>query len=243
MQDMAIQNVCLHRVESESATVWDQTHVKLQTAADNTKDLFIYRAGLDISQFAFLEEDDLVVLKLSDVSLGGPIAFLSSGEPIVASYTVKDSDTCPICNGAGYSDDFLEVDDNLLLVESEDGLAQMMEKIIATVRTSNPFHKWFGSDLHTMLGSKIDDVTFVNSTLESMVRDAIERFRDSYERIWGSVCTVELGDILTSVDRVASRQDEDEPSLFYIEVDYTTGSGEGLSLEQSVRLGYFKAAE
>lgn len=242
MQDLAIQNPCDHRVLAEEAQIRGSQYLLLDQEPDPLKDLTVSRAGQDLTRFAFSRGGGKVFLDLNNVSLGGPVVYLSSGDTVLVSYYVKDVTTCPRCGGTGYADDLMETEDGVFKVVLEDGLAQAIEKLLSTRRGTNPYHSWYGSTLMDLVGEKVADTQYIKSRIEMAAREAIQTYMDAYQNIWATAPGAELGDRIDTIDRVEASQDEEEPSLFYLEVDYTTGSGNTISFEQSLRLNYYKLA-
>ncbi len=144
-------------------------------------------------------------------------------------------EVCPRCHGIGTEHDF--VPDNLGdpdIVENEDLLLQMVEKIILTVLGSDPFAPWYGSDLVTLVGSKA--TPFIRKEVRRQITTALSKLQNIQSQ-QQKIQLVSDGEFLARVDQVTVDSAPNIPTLFLVNVAFTTRSGVQRDVSQALNFG------
>ena len=93
----------------------------------------------------------------------------------VTYFTARE--TCPRCHGIGIEYDYVPyLDGDPDIVENEELLVQMVEKIILTILGTDPFAGWYGTDLLTLVGTKIVD--FIQREISRQISTALSRLQN-----------------------------------------------------------------
>jgi hypothetical protein len=88
-----------------------------------------------------------------------------------------ESDRCPKCYGKGYYYDiYFDGFGQPSIAEGNIKLQQEMLKIIIDHKYHNQFHKLWGSDVNSMIGSK--NININKSKLELIIRDTLQHLRN-----------------------------------------------------------------
>jgi hypothetical protein len=143
---------------------------------------------------------------------------------------------CPRCHGLGIEYDFVAGSDgDPEIVENEDLLVQMVEKIILTVLGSDPYSPWYGTDLIGLTGTKA--VAFVQREVSRQITAALARLQ-SIQSQQQRVQFVTDGEFLARIDEIDVQQATDiSPTLFLVNVGFTTRAGTHSEVSQAVNFG------
>jgi phage baseplate assembly protein W len=148
--------------------------------------------------------------------------------PLIKLTYAMHPDKCLRCNGSIYENDW-RFDDSgeVLIVENENLLYQASLKIILTTKTSNQFHKWYGSDLKSRIGMKVsgalvsmitEDVRYALSTLQKVQAD-----QSRYQR-------VSFKERLYQIRSVDVRKSDQDPTMFIVDVNVVNASRENVNI-------------
>lgn len=142
----------------------------------------------------------------------------------VSYYTLRG--VCRRCNGLGVENDFrYDQRGRPLFVENQQLLLQEVEKIIFTVRGSNVFHRWYGTNLTNMVGSKIvGGGNMVEAQLVSEISNTISRYQQIKDR-QGTVQPVSRAEKLNRVVAIDVSQGRD-PTVFFVNITLQSMSGQ-----------------
>lgn len=145
-------------------------------------------------------------------------------------------EVCPRCHGLGIEYDFRpDITGDPDIVENEELLLQMVEKIILTILGSDPFAPWYGTDLISLVGTKATD--FIRREMRRQIVSALSVLQNIQAQ-QQRVQEVTSGEFLASVDQVNVVQAFDvSPSLFLVEVRFSTRSGSQRTISQGVNFG------
>jgi hypothetical protein len=161
----------------------------------------------------------------------------SSGDFVEISYNTQRQ-MCRRCGGTGVENDWRYgytgetgnvVDEALLLQE--------IEKIMFTVRGTNPFHAWYGTTLTESVGKKLTMGNFVQNLILSDVSSAFSRWQDiktQQQNIVGqSVTDKEFPFRLLSMNLQQSTQD---PTVVYVTLTIQNRSNQPIQIARGLKL-------
>lgn len=145
-------------------------------------------------------------------------------------------EVCPRCHGIGIEHDFVPSDlGDPDIVEDEELLLQMIEKIILTVLGSDPFAPWYGTDLITLTGSKA--VPFIRKEVRRQIATALAKLQNIQSQ-QQKIQIVTHGEFLARVDQVNVVQATSiSPTLFLVNVTITARSGIQREVAQAINFG------
>lgn len=142
---------------------------------------------------------------------------------------ITNSLTCPKCEGTDFVFDLVANEIGLLVeIKNEEKLMQDIVKGTFTIRGSNPFHLWYGTQLNALAGSKL--VNF--NTLRVAAAQDISEFFDNFKDIQSQqvlipsqkVSDKERLESLVSINII--QPDDTEPSLVEISIIFRNRAGD-----------------
>ncbi len=145
---------------------------------------------------------------------------------------------CRRCGGLGIehdwrygtSGDVAEVRDEALLI-------QELQKIVYTVLGSNPFHRWYGTNLLEMVGKKLSAAGLVQSLIVSDINQAFGRWqsikRQQEQAVGQVVSDKEFPFHLLSVNLQQSSRD---PTVIFVKITVQNRSRQAIQIERGIRL-------
>ena len=143
-------------------------------------------------------------------------------EPVIELRYVTISNYCPKCSGTGIIDDIIiEGHGDIRTISQESLLIQQLEKIIITKLSSNTFHSWYGSSLHSFIGKKITDKELLYSRVKEQVNVAIQNFKNIQKQLVSSGRKFDNGELFGRLLGITI-EEADDPSLIEIIVRFTS---------------------
>jgi phage baseplate assembly protein W len=140
---------------------------------------------------------------------------------------------CPKCLGVKIVDDIkYNTKGDITTVDKELQLIQNVEKYIVTRIGSNIFHTWFGTNLHSMIGTKIGNFDLLKSQILEQISSAINKLKDIQRQLVGSGRTVDPGELFAQMLSTSVEQDTTDPSIVHVLIRFTAQSGKQLEYEQ-----------
>jgi phage baseplate assembly protein W len=157
-------------------------------------------------------------------------------EPIVELRFVTVVNYCPKCLGLSTLDDFfIEGHGDIKTISKENLLLQQLEKIIITKLSSNTFHQWYGSSIHSFIGTKISDRDLLNSKIKEQIVVAVEKLKNVQKQMLASGRTLDGGELfgrLLGIDI----EETDDPTIMLVTVRFTSNSNATLEYTQYLSL-------
>jgi hypothetical protein len=153
-------------------------------------------------------------------------------DPIIEFYYTTLSDNCPKCLNVKAIDDLqINGEGDIEMVSKEILLLQQVEKIITTKLSSNVFHSWYGTDLHSLIGTKISDRQLLNTRIREQIGTAIEKFRTVQKQMQASGRKFDSGELFGSLIKVDIEETED-PTMILVTVTFTSQSNNSIEYSQ-----------
>jgi hypothetical protein len=145
---------------------------------------------------------------------------------------------CRRCGGTGVENDWrYTTSGNYIEVVDEALLIQELLKLFYTVRGSNIFHLWYGTDLMETIGKKLSARGLVQNFIISDITQAFTRWQSIKKQQEGAVGQVvsdkEFPYRLGSVDL---RPDDSDPTVVYVSIIIYNRSGDPVMIERGVRV-------
>lgn len=138
---------------------------------------------------------------------------------------------CPKCVGVGLIDDIhIDGRGDVEMISKEPLLLQNVEKIIITRISSNIFHEWYGTGLHTLVGTKILDKEFLFNKIREQVSVAIDKLKNIQKQMISSGRKFDKGELFGKLLKIDIKETND-PSLVLVNVIFT--SQNDISIEYS----------
>jgi len=143
---------------------------------------------------------------------------------------------CRRCGGTGYEYDWrLTRKGNYVEVRDEALLIQEFLKDLLTIRGSNPFHGWYGSELIERIGSKIVDGALLQNLIASDVSQTfnlwqtVKKGQETVQRLSDEEYPYRLLS-------VRARQSQEDPTVVFVEFTVQNRSLKNIILERGFRV-------
>jgi len=145
---------------------------------------------------------------------------------------------CRRCGGTGVENDWLYgVTGEVVQVVDEALLIQEIQKIMYTVRGTNSFHNWYGTDIMDSVGRKLTPGGVIQNQLVGDVYAAFNRWqsikRQQEENVGQVVSDREYPFRLLAVNLQGSQQD---PTVMFINITVQNRSSQPIQIERGIRL-------
>jgi len=143
---------------------------------------------------------------------------------------------CRRCGGIGVENDWrYDVKGNPITVENEDLLLQELQKMVLTVRGSNPFHNWIGTSLVDAIGQKLGQQSVVQTLTLADITQAFKRFQ-SIKKGQEKVQEITDREFPYRLLGVNFTQHPTDPSILYIDLSVQNRSQQAIKLTRGLRL-------
>jgi len=145
---------------------------------------------------------------------------------------------CRRCGGIGVENDWrYGKNGSVAEVRQEALLVQEIQKVIYTVRGSNPFHPWYGATIVEQIGQKLSTRGIVQNAIVSDVYTTFSRWqsikRQQEEAVGQFVSDGEFPFQLSSVNLEQSQQD---PTVIFVNIEVQSRSLQALQITRGIRL-------
>ena len=235
--DIKIQNKCDHLINWEKATLYrDKRSIEVSYRIAAVASL-----NLRINNVVISSEDYDVVPK-STIKVVEPYFYILMKEkirhydPLIEAKYTTFLDYCPKCEGVRVVDDSVYTQSgDFKMIENEFLLVQNVEKYIITKLGSNVFHDWIGTNLHSLVGSKVMDLDALRTRVIDQVNGAIEKFRRVQKQLQGTNRLLTPGELFGELISVLVEQ-TDDPTMILVTVVFTAQSGRTLEFSQFLEL-------
>lgn len=162
--------------------------------------------------------------------MGRDVKFLNACNHIVNDVTY-DIQLCPKCYGKGYYFDiYFDEKGEAVLSEDEIKLQQEMLKIIIDHKYDNLFHEEWGSQLHSLIGSKNNEIT--KNKIKVLARQAMEYLQKVQYTEYKNNGTLKDTELIKSIESVDVK--ELGPTGYLITILVKNVSGK--VYEQSIKI-------
>jgi len=153
-------------------------------------------------------------------------------DPIIEFLYVTLSDTCPKCLGVKTVDDLLiNGRGDIEVISKEILLLQQLEKIIITKISSNVFHSWYGTNLYSLIGTKISDRQLLYTRIREQISSAIDKLRTVQKQMQASGRKFEPGELFGKLLKIDITE-TDDPTLILVTVTFTSQSNNPIEYSQ-----------
>jgi len=245
-QELKIEQVCTHLVVDEVSTIEnDLRTVKTLRPLANSQ------VELKINGFLVTDVGNTTYgfRLVRDASSLDPTARLvqfrslrrATDEFYELTYYTRSSE-CRRCHGLRMEHDYrYNINGTLLTVRNEKKLVQDMKKIVLTAISSNPFHRWYGTSIPSLIGSKVTNAAIIRSKMESDIRVAIRRYTDTQTKQMRALLSISGASVdprerFGTLLKLQVQQDTLEPTAFNIQIAFTNRSAEIVTVDTTVAL-------
>lgn len=239
--DIKIQNKCDHYINWESLSFnSDQRSIYVS---------YLIAAAASVSlriNNVIIPSTEYVVSKGAIDPITNTAFFLYTSwknrlwQPLVEVRYATIARYCPKCLNVSTIDDWsYEASGDVRVCEKEYLLVQNVEKYIITQVSSNPFHKWMGTSLHSMIGSKVIDQESTVRSITEQISGALDKLRSIQDQLQGTSRKIDPGEILDKVLGIEVTQTAD-PTMYEAVVSFTAKSGSSLKYTQFIELSPFR---
>lgn len=240
--DVKIQNRCDHIISWNRRRLnEDRKTIRLQYPVASKRSIRLRINDVEVPKDNYIVEtsrNTLTDIASSAIVLNRKV---KDYVPIVEAYYNTYIEYCPKCLGVKFLDDpIYNNQGDYTQVERERLLVQSVEKYIVTRIESNPFHQWLGTELHSLIGTKINDLDVIQTRVVEQVNNAIEQFKRIQQQLVASGREVTDGELFNQLLSVEIEQDQEDLTIIHVIVKFTARSGKTLTYTQLLELSQFR---
>lgn len=163
---------------------------------------------------------------------------LRSGSDFVEISYVTMREECRRCGGTGVEHDWrYDINGELVEIRDEGLLIQELQKDFYTIRGSNPFHTWYGTNIIDAIGKKLSAGGFAQNLIVSDIYQAFNRWqsvkRQQEDDVGQFVSDREFPYRLLSVNLEQSAQD---PTVLFVTVTVQNRSNDPIQLTRGLKI-------
>ena len=141
---------------------------------------------------------------------------------------------CRRCASLRVEDDFFfNPLGRVVIVEDEAKLLQDEKKFVITVRGSNPFHLYIGTAIVEIVGSKLVDSSFTETTITQEIVDTLQNLKDLQIQ-QENLQVVTDREFLYRIILIDVKQSEIDPSVFNVLIVSVNRAGDNAEFEQMI---------
>lgn len=231
--DIKLQNYCDHKILWAQAELEpDRKIVYFPYPIASSASLIVRINGVEMPNTSYVIKTEKQPLSLVLISHLEFYSKIKHYNPIIELFYVTFSDTCPKCINVKTVDDFLiNGSGDFDIISKEILLLQQVEKIIITKLSSNFFHSWYGTDLHSLIGTKITDRILLETRIREQISNAIDKLKNIQDQMQASGRKFDPGELFGKLLAI-DIEDTEDPSMFLVIVSFTSKSGSPLEYSQ-----------
>ena len=233
--DIKLQNSCDHKINWMRYGLENDLRTVLLSYPVASSASFKLRIN-----FVEQREDAYAVKNVARLDTQRPEAFLvmrdrvKHNAPILEVSYYTFSEFCPKCSGTKYVDDLEYIGPGEVRIASEETLLlQRFEKIIVTKLSSNVFHDWYGTGLHSLIGMKISDKDMMRSKIIDQIGAAVDRIRKIQKDMVATGRTMSPGELLGKLEDIIV-EETDDPTLIQVTVSFRSQRGTPMEYSQYI---------
>jgi hypothetical protein len=235
--DPKLQNPCDHRINWESYPLEDDLRTVIlgyPVAAVKSFSLRINNVVIDPNLYnVHTTRKPLSLVLTTSVFMDNKI---KDWQPLIEVSYVTYVGNCPKCLALKTVDDVVYSSaGDFKMANKEYLLVQQVEKAIITKVNSNPFHDWYGTSLHTLIGTKITDLDFIKTKIREQVSGAIEKLKNVQKQLLSSQRKIDPGELFGQLLKIDIAQ-TDDPTIIMVTVIFTSQSNQTLEFSQLIDL-------
>jgi len=181
-RDLKLNKTCDHRIIKEEVQIESDFRTIPIPRTITSKDVELWKNGYRIyennAKFGWHVESDprYVLSKRSKIVLDHRAKSTNNFYHI--SYSTMP-EICPKCRGLRIlSDTSYTQLGKTRLVENEEKLLQEVKKGLVTELGSNAFHTWIGTEIHTLIGSKVFNIDALRARIVQEVTKYLDKYLD-----------------------------------------------------------------
>jgi hypothetical protein len=152
------------------------------------------------------------------------------------SYTTMSS-FCSKCAGNNFFDDIsYDVTGDIFTIENEKLLMQNVEKFIVTKINSNPFHLFIGTSIIDVIGTRLSNPNLLVTQITAEASKTLQKFQELQTKYQLTGRTITPGEILKSVNNITVTQNQNDPTIYDMNVAVTAQSGQTIEFTQYIKI-------
>ena len=236
--DSKIESICDHLIHEEQLEIdSDLKTLRIpRTLASIKVTLYVngYKIESDHEKFGWSIQNDENAIYTKRSKLVFKHKRKSEDDFYTVSYSAVP-EFCPKCQGLRiHNDEAYTTLGKIRTVRNEDKLLQEVKKGLATHLGSNPFHIWIGTQIHTLIGTKIYNVDLIRARIIEEISRYLEKYIDiqlqqgNYQEVTSREA---FGQIL-SIDVVP--QEDIDISYWIISIIFNNRTGADMLYEKKI---------
>jgi hypothetical protein len=145
---------------------------------------------------------------------------------------------CRRCGGVGVENDWrYGTNGSVAEARQEALLIQELQKVIYTVRGSNPFHPWYGATIVEQIGQKLTARGIVQNAIVSDIYTTFARWQSIKKQQEENVGQfLEDGEFPFRLTSVTLEQSQQDPTVIFVNIEVQSRSLQALQLTRGVKL-------
>lgn len=145
---------------------------------------------------------------------------------------------CRRCGGLGVENDWRYArNGETVNVEDEALLIQEFTKAIYTIKGSNPFALWHGTQILEAVGQKVSNAKLLQQFISADIRDAFQRWREVKKQQEDAVGQfVSDAEFPFSLLQVQLNQSQEDPTIVFVSAVVQSRSAQPIQIDRGVRV-------
>lgn len=236
--DLNLATVCNHTVYKELADLGsDRKSIRVSKPIASINTLKLYASDSLVPKTSYV-----IVYDPNTITVNQPrmIYFKKkwrSTEDFFSVTYITTSDNCPKCAGLDKIDDIsYDIRGSLVVARDEKLLLQNVEKFTVTEINSNPFHRYIGTSLVSLLGEKLIDPNYTSIKITQEISETLNKFKDMQNQYVLSGRVTTDGEILETVENINVTQDTEDPTILLATVRLRAKSGKSVDYAQYLKI-------
>jgi hypothetical protein len=236
--DLNLSTVCNHTIYKELSELdTDRKSLRVSKPIASINPLDVYASDSMVPKMYYTIEYDPHAITVNPPRM---VHFKSKWRSTEDYFTVNYvtlKGFCPKCAGLGIVDDAsYDIKGSLIVTRDERLLLQNAEKFTVTEINSNPFHRYVGTSLTSLLGEKITDFNYTTTRITQEISETLSKFKDMQDQYRLSRRPFTDGEILKTINNISVTQDPKDPTILLVTVTLTAQSGKTIEYSQFLKI-------
>lgn len=236
--DLSIQGICDHRMFRERAELAsDRRSLRVSKLIATTANVVVYAADnlVPKSMYGFIY-DPLMVAQAQERMVFFHKKWKSTEDYFEVCYNTMVN-TCPKCVGLKTLDDIhFDARGELATLRNEELLLQNLEKFTVTAKGSNPFHRWLGTTLIQLLGTKLTDMDFMTTRVTQEINATLSALQDLQQQYIQAGRFMTTGEQLDKIVEIKVKRGTEDPTIVRADIAVRAKSGKTVTYSQYMRM-------
>jgi len=233
--DLNLTTVCNHRNYKEPVQLnIDRRTIRVaQPISASNVQVFATGDLVPSSKYSLVDDPNEILVSIKMIVFNKK--WQATEDSFEVSYNTL-SNYCTKCVGLKIIDDIsYNVSGDFYALRNENLLLQNMEKFTVTERQSNPFHSFIGTGLVGLLGTKINDQSYLTTKIMQEINSTLTILKNMQSQYVQAGREVTAGELLDTINSVQVKFDANDPTILRADISCSAKSGKPAELTQYLK--------